>query len=63
MTDRSMAIRAPPCAVLCPENHGAVRGAGERGRELRRARAADQEEHGDLVVEAVINNVSGRLLT
>ena len=42
----------PP--YLSPENNRAIRGAGERSRELRHPRAADQEKHRDLVVEAMI---------
>jgi len=43
-----------PSSSLSPENNRAVRGARERSRELRHPRAADQEKHGDLVVEAMI---------
>jgi len=43
-----------PSSSLSPENNRAVRGAGERSRELRHPRAADQEKHRDLVVEAMI---------
>lgn len=39
---------------VSPEVNRAIRGAGERSRELRLPRAADQEKHGDLVVEAMM---------
>jgi hypothetical protein len=49
-----------PSSSVSPENKRAVRGARERSRELRHPRAADQEKHGDLVVEAMILSAVGR---
>jgi hypothetical protein len=49
-----------PSSSVSPENNRAVRGARERSRELRHPRAADQEKHGDLVVEAMILSAVGR---
>jgi hypothetical protein len=50
---------SPSSSSLWAEDHGAIRGAGERGREFRHPRPADQEKHGEQMVEVIENPTVG----